>query len=253
MNIAIDIGNTFTKTGFFIDQKLIEKFVFETGDIERLKEICEKREISKGIVSHSGKRFFTDTDLNLEEKIIWLDHNTPIPIENNYGTPSTLGKDRLAASIGAWTLFPKENSLIVDAGTCITFDLMLTNGVYEGGNISPGLKMRYKAMHEFTSALPLVEILEIVENDENVYPCGDARLGKSTTEALQLGGILGIVYEIEGYKRKLKKELNKINIILTGGDANYLVGFFKKKIFVCPDLILIGLNSILGYQNHLYE
>lgn len=231
--------------GFFNGTHLVDKHIIASGDLPALKSLCQKRQIKKGIVSHSGKPFFTLNDLGCAEGGIWLNHTTPLPIVNKYKTPETLGKDRLAAVVGGWFLSDRRPCLVIDAGTCITYDFISGQGEYLGGNIAPGLEMRYEAMHTFTHALPKVE--KPTSKREDQY------LGDDTQTALQLGGVIGIENEIKGYRKALKKSFGKINIILTGGDAEYLAGRLKTKIFVYPDLVLFGLIQILGYQNQFYE
>ena len=170
-----------------------------------------------------------------------LDASTPLPIQNLYGTPKTLGKDRLAAVVGANELFPNQNCLVIDAGTCTTYDLIDAKGNYLGGNITPGLKMRYKAMQHFTAKLPLVDKPETFANG----------IGNNTVAAMELGGGLGNVLEMEGWIRYFNQQFEGINTTLTGGDAEYFAKRLKTKIFAHSNLVLIGLNKILNYNVEL--
>jgi len=166
-----------------------------------------------------------------------LNHQTPVPIRNNYLTPETLGLDRLAAAVGAQVLFPDQDLLVIDAGTAITFDLVEKNGTFAGGNISPGLQSRFRALHEFTDRLPLVEATDL---------CPE--IGLSTEDAIRAGVIQGMIFEIDGMIGAMKKKLPEIQPILTGGDALFFERRLKSPIFVKFEITLIGLNRILEYN-----
>ena len=161
-----------------------------------------------------------------------------MPIVNLYNTPKTLGLDRLAAVVGASIQYPGKNILVIDIGTCMTFDFIDSKRNYHGGNISPGVELRLKAMHHFTSSLPLV----IRKNNMNI-------LGKSTKEALQNGAFQGLKFEIEGFIKNLTNRTKSLTVILTGGDAVNFGETLESKIFVDPNLVLKGLNDILTYNN----
>jgi type III pantothenate kinase len=167
-----------------------------------------------------------------------LTHTTPLPFQNAYKTPQTLGKDRIAAVAGAQALFPNQDCLIVDCGTCIKYERLTADGTYLGGNIAPGANMRIKAMHHFTARLPEVP-MEIPPN----------ATGSSTKTALQNGALLGALLEIEGFARLFAQKAGPLRVILTGGDAD----FFSPHLHVAgltlePHLTLIGLNNILTYN-----
>ncbi|NLB01819.1 MAG: type III pantothenate kinase [Bacteroidales bacterium] len=160
---------------------------------------------------------------------------TPIPIKNNYSQPAKLGADRLAAAVGAWTLAPGKSSFIVDLGTAITYDLLSAEGVYEGGNIAPGIFLRTKALHENTKALPLPEM-----------PIGDfPEFGKDTVSAIKAGVLQGILHEINGYILQHQQNHPELLTFLTGGDLIYFVRKLKSGIFARPNLVLTGLHRIL--------
>jgi type III pantothenate kinase len=160
-----------------------------------------------------------------------------LPIQVAYQTPQTLGKDRIAAVVGALALFPAENCLVIDAGSCITYEFLQATGVYLGGNIAPGVNMRLRAMHEFTARLPQVD-LQAVEQ----------WIGSSTAKAMNNGALLGVVLEIVGYAQKWAAERGNIRSILTGGDAPRLLEALPIKVEHEPDLVLIGLNKILKHN-----
>ncbi len=243
MNLSIDIGNTRTKLGIFKNDELVHKEIWEKLDFLKLKEWLYNQRIQKIILSSVA---------NVEKRLtaflrehffyIQLTEKTPLPILNLYETPETLGKDRLAAVVGAFHLHPFENCLVIDAGTCITFDLLNAKGAYLGGNISPGIKMRLKAMHEFTASLPLVAQAEQT-----------AWIGKTTETAIRNGGQFGASLEIAAFIEKCRSEYIQLNVILTGGDADFFAKTLKTKIFANHNLVLIGLNKILKHNVQLLE
>ncbi|MBQ9201093.1 MAG: type III pantothenate kinase [Bacteroidales bacterium] len=163
-----------------------------------------------------------------------------IPIDNAYRSPETLGLDRLAAAVGAWTLAPGRSSLIVDMGTAITYDFLSRDGVYRGGNIAPGIWLRLKVLHEETAALPLVEARED-------FP----ETGTDTETAIRAGVMQGIWYELSGYMRQYSAEDDNLVTFLTGGDINYFDKKLKSGIFAVRNLVLIGLNRILYENAHI--
>ena len=239
MNLTVDIGNTRTKIGVFEGDQLQEKWIWEKWEIKDLFQLVTNQRIENvilstvaGSVNNKLKRFFRSGFCYIE-----LDSHTPLPIRNLYKTPETLGKDRLAAVVGAYQLYTEEACLIIDAGTCITYDFLRADGAYLGGNIAPGLHMRLEAMHKFTAQLPKVEIKE-----------NDQMIGQSTQSAMQNGGIWGAILEIEGYIRYAQSKFGQINVILTGGDADFFAKKMKSRIFVNHNLVLIGLNKILNYN-----
>lgn len=168
---------------------------------------------------------------------IELDHQTEIPIKNRYETPETLGKDRLAAAVGANELFPDQNILIIDAGTAITYDLVSEKNEFIGGNISPGLQMRFKALNQFTGKLPLVS------HSDEFQP-----VGRNTTDAIRAGVQNGILYEIAQTIELFNKNYQNLQIVMTGGDSIFFDKKLNYTIFVHFNITLIGLNRILEYN-----
>ena len=166
-----------------------------------------------------------------------LNFRTVLPIVNGYRTPETLGLDRLAAAVGARTFFPGEDLLVIDAGTALTFDLIEQNGVFLGGNISPGMRTRFRSLNEFTRNLPLVE-------EADLWPL----IGETTEEAIRAGVLNGMVLEIDGMIDLLRKKYPRIQPVLTGGDAGFFERRLKNHIFVKFEITLIGLNRILEYN-----
>ena len=162
---------------------------------------------------------------------------TPVPIRNNYRTPQTLGSDRLAAAIGAWSQHPAHPLLIIDAGSCITFDFVSADGAYEGGNIAPGLHARLRAIDDYFPRLPLVEA-------EGETP----ELGYDTETAIRSGIIEGMKHEIEGYIHHFKAKYPQLLVFLTGGDELNFVETIKSGIFADQFLVPRGLNHVLSHN-----
>jgi len=237
MNLAIDIGNTRTKLGFFEGEELVRKETVERLSSGQLKSLLYNQPVSDCILSSVGE---PDTGLRelLEAETVFVEltADTPLPIANQYSTPKTLGKDRLAAVVGAWALFPGETCLVIDAGTCITSDVLSNDGTFLGGNISPGIDMRLKAMHTFTARLPLAGRSE-----------SSNRIGTSTETALQNGAQWGAVWELTAMIEQFEALLGPLKVVLTGGDADFFVKNIKRQIFADPDLVLVGLNKILNH------
>ena len=240
MNLIIDIGNTAAKVAIFNNNSLVEVFRSSNQYLDCLPEILCRFRINQGILAS-----VIDITKDVSEQInalpfpiIRLSPETPIPIENLYHTPKTLGNDRLAAVIGANEIYPKKNILVIDAGTAITYDFIDAKERYLGGNISPGKKMRFKALHEFTGKLPLID-------EEGIR----TPLGVNTESAIREGVIKGIEFEIEGYINSLKMSYPGLLVFLTGGDAILFETNLNNSIFVDTFLVLKGLNRILNYNN----
>ena len=236
MNLVIDIGNTLTKYSVFINGEEIFLDKTEGFSVEKLNEIllCYT-DIKAGIVSSVGNIEIDAIEKLFKDKYFMvLNDKTILPLKINYSTPSTLGKDRIAAAVGANALFPGNNILIIDAGTAITYDFVSAEGNYEGGNISPGLNTRFKSLHHFTRKLPMVSAKEPY-----------VLTGKSTDQAISSGVMFGMIYEILGYIHEYDKIYENLRIILTGGDAYYFEKKLKNSIFVILNLNMIGLNRIL--------
>jgi len=231
MNLTIDIGNSRTKLGIFDGETLIERPVLKTPKINEIAHIIDIHGI-EGAICSSVAAYPSELDDFLRENLFYiqLETTTPLPIKNDYKTPETLGKDRIAAAIGAWQIFPNQNLVVIDAGTCITIDFVHQSGVYMG--------VRYKAMHHFTSRLPLVKRQRL-----------DGFIGYSTETCMRLGAQMGASLEMEGFISRYTKEFGEIRVIITGGDADYFVNELKNEIFARPNLVLTGLNEILRYNS----
>jgi type III pantothenate kinase len=237
MNFVIDAGNTLIKTAIYNGNKLVRtasSAVWTTTFIRGLLDghpairsflICSTRQVPSWLPDELTNR-----------QIPWMDvrYDMPLPIRIGYKTPETLGNDRIAAAAGAAALLPGRNVLAIDAGTALTIDLVTADGLFLGGNISPGMKMRFTALHQNTYRLP-----EISQQEE--IPV----IGQSTTEAILAGVVNGIAYEIDNSINSLKNKYNDLAVIMTGGDARYLSRLLKNTIFVEENLVLSGLNAIL--------
>ncbi|MDD6209901.1 MAG: type III pantothenate kinase [Bacteroidales bacterium] len=239
MDIVIDVGNSCAKIALFEDGQLADKLRVPALSVDVLELLFDKYKIVRGILS-SVVNLSDDCLSYLKSSLKYflvLDDKTKIPVEVGYRTPETLGKDRLAAVVGAVSLRPGENLLIVDAGTAITFDCVTAEGCYKGGNISPGVKMRLRALHTFTDKLPLID-----KDGELPF------IGYSTETAIRAGVVYGIALEIEGYIKALKEEMGQLSVFLTGGNAFYFEKKLKSSIFAEVNLVLIGLYRILLYN-----
>ncbi len=239
--LIIDIGNTRTKVALYKGERLVKKVIWEKCDLKTMKAFVENRKIDSAILS-STANVSQAVENFLQKKYFYirLSHKTHLPINNKYKTPATLGRDRLAGAVAAFDLFPQQNTLVIDAGTCITYDFVDAKGNYLGGGISPGIQMRLKAMHEFTAKLPLVK-QKTLKNF----------IGNNTESSLRVGGQMGTVMEIRGFIEAYETTFGKINIILTGGDSKALAKHFENHIFVNNNLVLRGLNKILNYNVQL--
>jgi type III pantothenate kinase len=238
-NLVLDFGNTRTKLALYKVDKLESLQIFDQLSLKGLLDALVTHAVQRTIFSVTGNPQPEVLEfLKRELLAIEMSSLTPVPIKNLYKTPETLGKDRLAAVLGAHALFPKENCLVVDAGTCITYDWLSRHGEYLGGNIAPGLRMRLQAMHHFTSKLPLV-----APSEEQ-----PGAVGYSTESAIQFGAAYGMLQEVKGYARWGQKHFGPVKTVLTGGDAEFFGSYLKRKIFVRPDLVLFGLNKILQFN-----
>jgi len=236
MNLVIDIGNTQIKVAVFQQTILIFKDQFHSDEIiSRVLSVTEQYDIKKSIISHVTN---LDQAVILELKklvnLIELTYLTKLPFNNKYLTPKTLGVDRLALIAGAQGQFPNKNVLVIDAGSCITFDFINQDGKYYGGDISPGIEMRYKAVNHYTANLPLLKKTEILPE-----------MGNSTQNAIHRGVLNGVIQEIEGVISQYRTKYQKLTVVLTGGDTIFLAKNLKSSIFAIPNFLLEGLNSIL--------
>ena len=241
MNIVIDQGNTSTKAAVFDERKMLSSFIFKPLTASKLLRLLNEFSPSKGILC-SVTAIKPEIVSILEKRLIHfvvLDESLPLPIQSVYRTPETLGKDRIAAVVGAWTQYPGKSILVIDAGSAITYDFIDASGIYKGGNISPGMTMRFKALNAYTDRLPLLN------------ECGELLdLGTDTETAIRSGVISGIIKEIDAYIGDFKRKYPDLLVFLTGGHSFYFETKLKNSIFADGNLVLLGLNEILNYQNY---
>jgi type III pantothenate kinase len=240
MILAIDIGNTRIKGAVFEDAILLEAFVFLKTELQKsIQNILETRKNITHLVvtsvSDVEKQSFSPFEKAVN--IHFLSHNDPFPFVNCYETPKTLGIDRLVLAAGATLQFPEHNRLVIDAGTCVTYDFIDENNNYLGGAISPGLKLRYEALHHFTAKLPLLSLKSPTH-----------LIGNSTAESIHSGVVNGLVFEIDGVINQYKAQFSNFIIILTGGDAEFLAKRLKNTIFANSNFLLESLNQTFQYK-----
>ena len=240
MKLIIDIGNTVAKLVAFDGDEPIEEIRTSNDSLSALGAFAAKYAFTLGIVG-TVKELTAEAEeqlRNLHIPILHFSHETPVPITNRYRSPKTLGADRLAAAVGARSLKPGKDLLIIDAGTCITYEVIDAKGNYWGGNIAPGMQMRLRALNEFTAKLPLVSA-------EGNVP----GMGYDTETAIRSGVLRGMKYEIEGYIRSMRSKYPKLLVFLTGGDKINFDATIKSIIFADKFIVPRGLNKILDY-NH---
>ncbi len=234
-NLVIDIGNSSVKASFANGMSLEEVVRFDGEDVAGfIWGIANNREIAVIAVS-SVRKFaegFFNQFTNLCQKLIVVDHSTEIPLINRYKSPTTLGTDRLIAAVAAAELFPGRKSIIFDFGTALTIDFIGENREFSGGNISLGMRSRFRALHDYTERLPLINT-----------PVDVVDIGGNTSEAVASGVILGLIFEIEGYMKSYPEYI----YIFTGGDAIYFAEKLKSSIFVVYNLVLMGLARVAEY------
>ncbi|WP_188598497.1 type III pantothenate kinase [Polaribacter pacificus] len=236
MNLIIDVGNTRIKAAVFENDRLTEHLIFEQEQLlEKVEEIVKKYAITAGILS-SVSEISQKTLALLHEKcpFVLLNSETKVPFVNKYATPNTLGVDRIASMANAAVKYSGKNVLVIDAGTCITYDFINDSGSYLGGIISPGIEMRYKALHSFTAKLPLLTKIS-----------SPKITGDSTVSSMHSGVINAVLEEVKGFISSYENKNKDLTIVLTGGDTNFLAKQLKSSIFANPNFVLEGLNAIL--------
>jgi len=235
MNLIIDIGNSRVKMAIVEENIIIKKITCKSNGITlNIKKLRKEYAIDNCIISSVSKHDFSvQKSLDGLKKIIYLDHQTKIPLINDYHSPTTLGVDRIALASAAIKNYPNKNVLVIDAGTCITYDFISSDKNYLGGAISPGIVMRYRSLHEFTANLPLLN-----QNEFNL-------IGKDTNSSIHSGVLNGSINEIDGVIDQYKTKYLNLTVVLTGGDTIFLAKKLKSTIFANPNFLLEGLNSIL--------
>ena len=240
MELIIDIGNSNAKQAVFDNGKIVEVLRGSNHSLDCLPLLYNKYPIEKGIyatvitLSNTIRKQLG----KLPFPIMQLTKDTPIPITNLYHTPETLGMDRIAAVVGAHDQYPDRNLLVIDAGTAITYEFIDANGCYHGGNISPGMYTRFKALNICCDKLPLI------------HKSGEKPdFGYDTETAIRAGVIRGIEFEINGYIAMMQKKYSDLLVFLTGGEEFSFDTNLKSIIFADRFLVLKGLNRILNYND----
>lgn len=244
-NLVIDIGNTYTKMAVFNQGQMLYTEQHQTVTSTIVDTLLNAYRVKNVIISSvKGKIEGWQNYLQNKARLFYFNADMAKGIVNHYTTPATLGTDRLAAVLGAKYLYPGKNSIIINGGTCITYDSVDFSGNYYGGSISPGLNMRYKALNSYTAGLPLVSA------DENF----NGSYGSNTTGAILSGVQNGIKYELEGFISSYTIKGREPNIILSGGDSIFFDTLLKNSIFapyikIEPYLVLKGLNAAILNNN----
>ena len=237
MNIIFDQGNTRTKIAWFDRGNKIESLTL-INPVNDVQALLKKHKVSNGMVSSVvGSDLFDEIKALANFPVLSLSHSMRLPFSMNYSTPKTLGLDRIALAAAAVAEYPGQNCLVIDAGTCITYDFVNAEGVYHGGAISLGVQMRFKAMNRFTAGLPISSVEEY--ND---------LIGDSTLSSLASGVIIGVKEEVRGTIQLYAERFAPLITVITGGDASMFDHLVKNSIFAAPEFLLQGLNNILEYH-----
>lgn len=238
MNLIVDIGNTLSKIALVEQGNIIYYEQAETDLAFPVRRAIEQYRPGRAIITIVGPpQPEAIAYLETHTRLLRLNRHTKLPITNAYQTPDTLGYDRIATVVGAHALYPNRNVLVIDCGSAITYDILEKNGTYTGGAISPGLTLRYKALHTFTRKLPLLS----VNKSYNA-------LGSSTDSCIHSGVQYGTLMEISGYIQSLSSIYDDLQVVLTGGDAKFFANKLKNSIFVNQKIAVIGLNHILEFN-----
>lgn len=238
-NLIVDVGNSGTKAACFDGEEIMLPITrFDPEDWEAIGEMATNLRVNNIIystVANVPSTAWIDKRKIAGQRTFTLDRSRPLPFATDYRTIETLGQDRIAAMAGTIGRVTTAR-LIVDAGSCVTFDLMDSNDRHLGGNISPGIRMRLRAMHEFTAKLPVVALAK----PSNL-------MGRSTEQAMLHGGVLGAAYEIESLFARLVASYRDLRLVLTGGDAGLLSPYLSMEVIIYPNLVLRGLNQIVSF------
>jgi len=240
MNLIIDVGNTRVKLGVFARDHLLYSLVTSLNEVDHEVNGLMKTypNLKKAIIASVGKDSANQlTTLKSALQILELSHQLKFPFDNQYTTPETLGVDRVALVSASVFKFPKQNALIIDAGTCITYDFINAKNEYLGGSISPGIRLRYESLHNYTANLPLLPTQRPTH-----------LIGDSTRNAIHSGVVIGVLKEIDGIIANYQNDYSDLTVILTGGDAEFLSNQLKNGIFATSNFLLEGLNFILEYN-----
>lgn len=239
MNLAIDIGNTRTKVAVYENNIILNIEIFEQIYFrKKIQNLISNSNKKPNIILTTVKNFSNDDEKWLSEisTLTIINSKTPLPFVNKYSTPETLGIDRRVLASGAVLKFPNQNRLIIDAGTCITYDFVTANDEYLGGAISPGINLKYKSLNDYTDKLPLLSLIETHDV-----------IGNSTNNSIHSGIINATLLEVDGFINSYINDFQNLTVILTGGDADFLAKRLKNTIFANPNFLLESL--IMLYQH----
>ena len=239
MKLILDFGNTLKKAAVFDKNEMVELFTFSDFGVNQLESIVKSYPLISSSIISSVVDYSLAIDDFLSERFhfIKFNSNTPVPIINKYSTPETLGNDRICAVVAVSSKFDNKNILVIDVGSCITYDLITKDKEYLGGSISPGIRLRLKSLNAFTDKLPLLEPEQI-----------EYLIGKTTFQSILSGVINGINFEIDGVISSYKDNYKDLLIIMSGGDHNYFDKSLKNNIFALPNIVILGLNEILKFN-----
>jgi type III pantothenate kinase len=241
MNLIVDVGNTLVKFAIYKDAELIHKVSFELSEFKKQYEKLKKEfpKVKLAIISSVGRLSKKQIELVEDDlKIIQLSSKTKLPFKNCYKTPKTLGVDRIALVSASVHQYSDKNVLIIDAGTCITYDFVSNKNHYLGGAISPGIRLRYKSLNNLTANLPLLE----TNQPKSI-------IGDSTESSIHSGVVFGVIKEIDGIIDQYRENYSDLTVILTGGDAKFLSNQLKNSIFANSNFLLEGLTYLLDYNS----
>jgi type III pantothenate kinase len=238
MNLVIDFGNTRIKAGIFNKNELLSAHIFNS-DTELITFLKTGLSVNNCLIAsvtsqHDGILNYLSSNLS----VILFSSTTRVPLKNLYKSASTLGSDRLAASVGSFYFFPSQPVLTIDAGTCIKYNFVTEQNEYLGGAISPGISMRLKAMHHYTHALPLIE-------PDTMF---DTLIGENTKNSLLSGALIGSAAEVDNMIERYLTKYPNMQVVITGGDSDYLCKQLKNRFFANQNILLYGLNSILNFN-----
>jgi type III pantothenate kinase len=240
MILTIDVGNTRIKGAVFENDTLLEQFHFESNAMQNaIENILIQYPNTSHLVVASVGNLEKEAFLGFGTKIAvhFVSHTNDFPFLNAYATPQTLGIDRMVLATGATLRYPNQNRLVIDAGTCVTYDFVSQDDVYLGGAISPGLRLRYESLHNYTAKLPLLE-----------SESPDYFIGNSTANSIHSGVVNGLAHEIDGFIEEYRARYSNFIIILTGGDSEFLAKRLKNTIFANSNFLLESLNQTFQYK-----
>ena len=235
LNLVIDLGNSSLKVALFDKNLMISKFIYTNQSLNIISDLFKNNFIDNSLISNVSTIDKNILDfLKINSNLIYINESTDLPFINLYKTKNTLGHDRIALVSAAAIDFPDQNILIIDAGTCITYDFKNSKNEYLGGGISPGIQMRFKSLNSQTSKLPL----STINLDYKL-------IGDDTNSSINSGVVYGVISEINGIINQYQERFKNIKIILTGGDSNFLLKKIKNTIFADQNFLLKGLNYLL--------